>query len=367
MAWTSVALQPRAARVGLRTARSLSGNNLAPAARNVPESGLGRGRWLARALVAGVLADRDRAVPLAVSRQVDVQAITIGGRSVPHARAHGRAGDCDGLGFGMCEGGGVERRSRLACFDLDNTLIDRDGAFLKWGRWWAELNGLGESAVEWLVAHDNGGFRPRAELFGMARSRFGLAASVGELVASYDEEHPLFAWVEQPVLEGLAELRAAGWRVAVVTNGGTVQQNLKLEYTQIADVIDYACVSETVGIRKPDPRIFELTAARTGATLDGGWMVGDHPSHDIAGGIAAGLRTIQIGKHHTPAPSATDHAHGTGKHQPAAADHAHDIGMYHTTGTPAADHSHDIGKHHPPAADYKFESVVEAFPVILAG
>jgi FMN phosphatase YigB (HAD superfamily) len=205
---------------------------------------------------------------------------------------------------------------------LDNTLIDRDGAFLKWGRWWAGLNGLGESAVEWLVAHDNGGFRPREELFELARSRFGLAASVDELVASYDEEHPLFTWVEQPVLDGLADLRAAGWRVAVVTNGRTAQQNLKLEYTRIADAIDYACVSETVGIRKPDPRIFELAATRTGATLTGGWMVGDQPSHDIAGGTAAGLRTIQIGSRH------------------------------------AID---------APVADYELESVVDAFPVILAG
>jgi FMN phosphatase YigB (HAD superfamily) len=222
----------------------------------------------------------------------------------------------------VCEGGGVERTGRLVCFDLDNTLIDRDGAFLKWARWWVGSNGLGESAVEWLVAHDDGGFRPRAELFGLARSRFGIAASVDELVASYDEEHPLFTWVEQAVLDGLAELRAAGWRVAVVTNGGTVQQNLKLEYTQIADAIDYACVSETAGVRKPDRRIFELAATRTGSTLDGGWMVGDHPSQDIAGGVAAGLRTIQIGNR-----TVLD----------------------------------------APAADHQFDSVVKAFPVILAG
>ncbi|WP_347233148.1 HAD family hydrolase [Kribbella sp. VKM Ac-2569] len=223
---------------------------------------------------------------------------------------------------GVCEGGGVERTPGLVCFDLDNTLIDRDGAFLKWARWWADLNGLGESGVEWLLAHDDGGFRPRAELFELARARFGLAAPVDELVASYDEEHPLFTWVEQPVLDGLADLRAAGWRIAVVTNGGTIQQNLKLEYTQIADAIDYACVSETVGVRKPDRRIFELAGTQTGTTLDDGWMVGDHPSHDIAGGIAAGLHTIQIGSRQVPDA---------------------------------------------PVADHQFESVVKAFPVILAG
>ncbi|MFF0343256.1 HAD family hydrolase [Kribbella sp. NPDC004875] len=211
---------------------------------------------------------------------------------------------------------------RLACFDLDNTLIDRDGAFLKWARWWADLNGLGEPGVEWLVAHDNGGYRPRAELFELARERFGIATPADELVASYNEEHPLFTWVEPDVMDGIASLRSAGWRVAVVTNGDTVQQDLKLEYTQIGAAVDYACVSGTVGVRKPDRRIFEVAAARTGATLDGGWMVGDHPAYDIAGGIAAGLRTIQIGRH-------------------LAADS--------------------------PVADHYVDSVVDAFPVVLAG
>ncbi|WP_232828681.1 HAD family hydrolase [Kribbella monticola] len=57
-------------------------------------------------------------------------------------------------------------------------------------------------------------------------------------------------------------------------------------------------LSEEAGVRKPDPAIFELAAARCGATLVGGWMVGDHPAYDIAGGNAAGLRTILVGDHH---------------------------------------------------------------------
>src|SRR5690348_4399257 len=153
---------------------------------------------------------------------------------------------------------------RLACFDLDNTLIDRNGAFLQWARWWVPEQRLPDAAVDWLVAHDNGGFRERAELFGLARERFGIAASVDELVAAYNREHPLFTWVEPEVLDGIAALRAAGWRVAVVTNGDTVQQDLKLEHTRIGAAVDYACVSGTVGVRKPDRRIFELAAERTG-------------------------------------------------------------------------------------------------------
>ena len=211
---------------------------------------------------------------------------------------------------------------RLACFDLDNTLIDRDGAFLAWARWWVDRSGLGEDALEWLVAHDNGGFNPRPRLFAGLRDRFGLAASVEELVDAYDREHPSFTWVEQPVLDGLASLRTAGWCVAVVTNGGVVQQSRKLEHTKIADAVDYCCISQAAGVRKPDRRIFEIVAEHTGTTLGDGWMVGDHPSYDIAGGKNADLNTIRIGCRH---PIDT------------------------------------------PIADHHFESVLDAFPTILAG
>jgi FMN phosphatase YigB (HAD superfamily) len=214
---------------------------------------------------------------------------------------------------------------RLACFDLDNTLIDRDSAFAAWAGWWVQREGLGADAVGWLLANDQGGFRPRPELFAEAKEQFGLSASVEAMEAAYDREHPLFTRADQAVLDGLTSLRTAGWRVAVVTNGGTTQQSSKLEHTGIGAIVDFCCISEAVGVRKPDPVIFKIAAERCGATLDGGWMVGDHPAYDIAGGIAAGLSTIRIGNHH-----------------PEAA-------------TPERVPTHHLG------------SVLEAFPVILAG
>jgi FMN phosphatase YigB (HAD superfamily) len=75
-------------------------------------------------------------------------------------------------------------------------------------------------------------------------------------------------------------------------------------------------------VRKPDARIFAIAAEGAGATLDGGWMVGDHPTYDIAGGINANLSTIRIGDHHDVAT---------------------------------------------PIAHHHLRSVVDAFPVLLAG
>ena len=94
----------------------------------------------------------------------------------------------------------------------------------------------------------------------------------------------------------------------MVTNGGVVQQSRKLEHTGIAEAVDYCCISEAAGVRKPDARIFEIAAEGAGATLVDGWMVGDHPSYDIAGGINANLSTIRIGhRHDAPTPIADHH------------------------------------------------------------
>ncbi|ADB32503.1 HAD-superfamily hydrolase, subfamily IA, variant 1 [Kribbella flavida DSM 17836] len=200
---------------------------------------------------------------------------------------------------------------RLACFDLDNTLIDRNASFVAWAEWWVPKVGLGPDATTWLTDHDEGGFKPREVLFAGVRERFGVEASVDELVAAYDREHPLFTWVEPEVLDGIGALRTAGWRVAVVTNGGVVQQSLKLEHTGIDKAVDYCCISEAAGVRKPDRRIFEIAAEGAGSTLGRGWMVGDHPAYDVAGGINAGLRTIRIGDLNGTGGPVADHQFGS--------------------------------------------------------
>ena len=49
----------------------------------------------------------------------------------------------------------------------------------------------------------------------------------------------------------------------------------------------------SLGVRKPDPRIFEIAAARCGETLTGAWMVGDSEA-DIVGARRAGVSSIWL-------------------------------------------------------------------------
>jgi FMN phosphatase YigB (HAD superfamily) len=80
-----------------------------------------------------------------------------------------------------------------------------------------------------------------------------------------------------------------------VTNGMTDNQRGKIQRTGLGLLVDAWCISDKVGIRKPDPRIFRRTIELCGRRTErGGWMIGDDLALDIAGGHNAGLRTIWL-------------------------------------------------------------------------
>jgi len=92
------------------------------------------------------------------------------------------------------------------------------------------------------------------------------------------------------VLKDLARARQLG----IVTNGAPDIQREKLNGVGLGGYFGAIVVSGEVGIGKPDPRIFALALERLGAQPACAVMVGDSPARDIAGGRAAGLRTVLI-------------------------------------------------------------------------
>ncbi|WP_424531775.1 HAD family hydrolase [Sphaerisporangium viridialbum] len=184
---------------------------------------------------------------------------------------------------------------RLALFDLDNTLVDLDEAFRAWAREFADERDLGPGAVDWLFALDKDGFPHREVFFTKVRGHFALPDSVDELWRRYRQRMPNLVHCWPEVLDGLCGLRASGWLVAIVTNGMADNQLGKIRNTGLADVVDAWALSGAEGIRKPEIGLFEIAAKRCGVTLDGGgWMIGDNLVADVAGGRAAGLRTIWV-------------------------------------------------------------------------
>jgi hypothetical protein len=125
----------------------------------------------------------------------------------------------------------------LVLFDLDNTLADREAAFRRWAEHFVVEHDLEASCVEFLCAGDSHGLLPRDELFASLRGRYGVTASVEELVLRYRADYPRYFEPDPDVRAALTALRADGWKIGIVTNGPT-SQNAKVASLRLGDLVD---------------------------------------------------------------------------------------------------------------------------------
>lgn len=180
--------------------------------------------------------------------------------------------------------------SRLALFDLDDTLLDRESAFRLWALDFIDRHNLSESFLEPIIRLDLAGNSPVLLFFTELREVLGIRTSVGELVDQFWTVYPTFFTVPNSTYDALERLRRSGWKLGIVTNGPPTQWK-KIKAANLLPYFDGFCVSGEVGFRKPDIGIFIEAAERCGVVLDG-WMVGDSADADIVGGHEAGLQTI---------------------------------------------------------------------------
>lgn len=121
--------------------------------------------------------------------------------------------------------------------------------------------------------------------------------SSSELVGLWREAR-MAALAPYPETHDVLERLAARLRLGLVTNGAARLQRAKLVRIGIEDRFDVVVDSETAGVGKPSPHMFELALGRLGLRRDEVAMVGNDISRDIAGARAAGIRPIWV---HRPA------------------------------------------------------------------
>ncbi|GAA1871895.1 HAD family hydrolase [Myceligenerans crystallogenes] len=182
-------------------------------------------------------------------------------------------------------------------FDLDNTLVDREGAFLAWASAEVAARGLSPADLAAIVEADEGGFARKEDTAAVVVERLGWDLSVADTVEAFRAGIREHVTAYPGVVEALEALRARGERIAVVTNGAGHQQRGKLAVTGLAERFEAVVVSGEAGVKKPDPRIIDLALEALGvpgAARDDVWMIGDALHADVAAGQAAGVRTAWI-------------------------------------------------------------------------
>lgn len=196
-----------------------------------------------------------------------------------------------GLGVSLPGNGAYVCIRLLLLCDLDDTLLDRAGAFRAWAEGFVDGWGIPRTELAWLLEHDDDGYRDRPDFFASVRDRFDLPRTVTELQRDFYQVFPRLFRLDGAVEQALARARGDGWRVAVVTNGSPAQED-KILATGLDGLVDTWCISAVEGCRKPEVRLLEIAAQRCGAPLATGWVVGDAPFADIGAAHAAGLPSV---------------------------------------------------------------------------
>jgi putative hydrolase of the HAD superfamily len=94
------------------------------------------------------------------------------------------------------------------------------------------------------------------------------------------------------MIEAARAVRASGYRTAILTNNVREWGSWRAAW-DADNLVDVVIDSSEVGLRKPNPDIFELTVQRLGTTVERTLFLDDFP-WNIAGAQAFGLQTMHV-------------------------------------------------------------------------
>jgi putative hydrolase of the HAD superfamily len=182
----------------------------------------------------------------------------------------------------------------LVFLALDDTLLDRSGAFRLWGKGFLEEIGAPQEDLDWLLSVDADGLTSRWDLADSIRDRYQLRIPSIDILEELRQGPQAFEKLDPLVACALQIAGDAGWVPVVVTNGPAEQQESRIRRTGLDRYIADWVISGQAGVSKPNPRIFALAAQRVRMRLGGAWVLGDSPEADIGGAAAMGLPSVWL-------------------------------------------------------------------------
>ena len=204
---------------------------------------------------------------------------------------------------------------RWATFDCYGTLIDWNGGI---GRELERLFGAelvarllhGYHEIEQQLQRE----RPEASYRDVLTVALARLAE-REDVSLGNDEHDALArslptWKPFPdVHEALEDVRARGWKLAILSN--TDRDYIEASLEQIGVPFELAIVASEIGSYKPGRKHWDTFEGQTGAPRTSHVHVAASLYHDIAPATELGLRTVwinRLGEHPKPHPDAELHS-----------------------------------------------------------
>lgn len=182
-------------------------------------------------------------------------------------------------------------RPELVIFDLDGTLTDSAQGIVSSFR--HALGSVGAEVPDGDLATMIVG-PPMHHTLG----RLGLGAKTDEAIAAYRADYVDRGWAMNEVFDGipalLADLRAAGVRLAVATSKAEPTAQRILAHFGLADCFEVIAGASVDGTRARKVDVVAHALTQLGTVPERTLMVGDR-SHDVEGAAAHGIDTVIVG------------------------------------------------------------------------
>jgi len=185
-------------------------------------------------------------------------------------------------------------------FDLDETVLDRTVSLQKFVHWQARemLRGQIFDPVAFeqrFIQLDNNGKVWKDRVYAQLIKEYSIENwTVSELLHSYELCFCAFCTTRPGIQSTLERLHTSKYPMAIVSNGKSPFQERNARSLPEHKYFDEIFVSDAVGIRKPDAKIFDLACETLGADIKRSVFIGDNPIADMRGAKNAGMRTIHV-------------------------------------------------------------------------
>lgn len=183
---------------------------------------------------------------------------------------------------------------RGVLFDLDGTLLDRDRSlrhFLdhQYERFPMMRNVPKSRFIERFLELDENGYVWKDKVYTELIEQFTWPYDAEELLNDYLQKFRNHCIGFPGLVEMLDELTDMRVKLGMISNGFDAFQRSNMAGLGITDYFDVILVSESEGLRKPDPAIFIRALQRLDLSPEETMYVGDHPVNDVEAGARAGL------------------------------------------------------------------------------
>lgn len=201
---------------------------------------------------------------------------------------------------------------KVVLFDLDDTLVDQEGAsraaLLDWlPELGMDLDDPDELVTAWITIAEAAYARyQRREITFQDQRRVRVREFLGA-DATDDEADEIFsgyltryerAWTAfDDAVPAVRRVQDAGLVAAVLTNGDSAHQALKLERVGLAEHLDVVVASDDLPAGKPHPRAYAATCEILGVAPGDVLMVGNDVEKDFRGPLDAGLGAVLLDRH----------------------------------------------------------------------